>query len=96
MKKQLYKVIANLSEKTELPLSEMCREFNATISGRREVVFEGVVSIDKYEQDEIVLLLCGERASVRGEGLELKSYYKTSLCIRGHLDKIEFMKEEKK
>lgn len=83
-------MISDLSEKTELPLTEICKEFNVAISGRRQIVFDGVISIDKYEENEIVLALCGESVAIHGSMLELKSFYRTALCICGNIDKVEF------
>lgn len=94
MKKRLYRMISTLSEKTELPLNEICKEFTAAISGRREIIFDGVISIDKYEEKEIILALCGENVAIYGNMLELKSFYRTALCICGNIDKIEFGVEE--
>ncbi len=95
MKKQFRRIISTLSENLELPLSEMCKEFTANMSGRREIVFDGVLSIDRYEDCQIILALCGERVSICGKRLELKSFYKTSLCIRGNIEKVEFLCGEK-
>ena len=90
MKNRLYKFVSVLSEKTELPLTEICKEFSASLSGRREVIFNGVVSIEKYEEYEIKLSLCGDNVTISGKSLELKSFYKTSLRICGKITKIEF------
>ena len=90
MKKSFNKIMANISNITELPLNEICREFTAGISGRREITVDGVRSIIKYETEEIVLDVCGEYILVFGKGLQLKSFFKMSLCISGELDKIEF------
>lgn len=93
MKKLFYNILWNFSEKTSLPLNEICKDFSATISGRREVVFEGVKKIDTYSEERIVLSLCREYVVIYGKNLLLKSFYKTALCIGGIIDRIEFVGE---
>ncbi len=90
MKRGIYRILSGMSEITELPLTEMCREFSASVSGRREVIVDGVLSIKKYEREHIILEVCGDYVQIRGKELTLKNYYHTSLCISGRIDLLEF------
>ncbi len=83
-------MISGLSELTELPLYEMCREFSATLSGRREITVDGVLSIKKYESEHIVLEVCGDNVHIKGINLTLKNYYHATLCISGNIDQVVF------
>lgn len=94
MKKGFYRMLAGLSEVTELPLTEMCREFSVSISGRREITVDGVLSVKKYESCCITLEVCGDRICIIGQSLELKNFYHTTLCIGGRIDRIEFSEEK--
>lgn len=90
MKRGIYRIMTGLSELTELPLNEMCREFSATLSGRREITVDGVLSIKKYENEHIALDVCGYRIHILGKNLTLKNYYHTTLCITGNIDQVAF------
>ena len=94
MKKGIYRILAKLSEITELPLNEMCREFSVYVTGRREVTADGVVSIEKYESDHIVLKVCGDRVHINGKKLFLKNFYHATLCIGGYVKSIEYEGDE--
>ncbi|MBQ7968292.1 MAG: YabP/YqfC family sporulation protein [Clostridia bacterium] len=90
MKNIIYRTLSSLSEKTELPLTDICREFAIHTTGRREVIIEGADNLKKYETNEIIIGVCGGYISVFGNGLEIKSFQKYSLCIRGDINRIEF------
>ncbi|MBR5322726.1 MAG: YabP/YqfC family sporulation protein [Clostridia bacterium] len=90
MKRGIYRMMSGLSELTELPLTEMCREFSATLSGRREITVDGVLSIKKYENDHIALEVCGDKIHIFGKNLTLKNYYHATLCISGNIDQVAF------
>ena len=90
MKRGIYRMISGLSEITELPLNEMCREFSAILSGRREITVDGVLSIKKYENEHIVLEVCGDNLHIKGKNLTLKNYYHATLCISGNIDEVVF------
>ncbi|MBR6681384.1 MAG: YabP/YqfC family sporulation protein [Clostridia bacterium] len=94
MKKGIYRIISKLSDKTELPLTDFCREFSATLTGRREVVFDGVLSIVKYETELVVLELCSDLAFIFGENIEIKSFVKGNVCLSGRINKIELCEEK--
>lgn len=90
MKKGIYRVLSKISDQTELPLTELCSEFTASVIGRREITFDGVLSIYKYETNEIIIEVCGDSVAIIGEKLELKNYYRSTLSIGGRIDKIEY------
>ncbi len=90
MKKVFNRMIYSLSDKTELPLNEICRGFSASVLDRREITVEGVISIYKYETDCVVLEVCGDYISVFGEGLLLKNFYQTTICITGKINRVEY------
>lgn len=90
MKRGIYRMISGLSEITELPLDEMCRDFLVGVSGRREITVDGVLSIKLYENEHIVLEVCGDLVHIIGSGLTLKNYYHATLCISGKIDKVVF------
>ena len=90
MKNGVSRFLGRMSERTELPLAEICREFTVGLNGRREAIFDGVVSVKKYEKELIVLQVCSDTVSVFGSCLEMKNYYKTTVAIGGRIDKIEF------
>ncbi len=94
MKKGIYRIISKLSDKTELPLTDFCKEFSATLFGRREVVFDGVMSIVKYETELVILELCSDFAFVFGENIEIRSFIKGTVCLVGRIDKIELSEEK--
>ncbi|MBQ6701575.1 MAG: YabP/YqfC family sporulation protein [Clostridia bacterium] len=94
MKKGIYRFFARLSEITELPLDEMCKEFSVYVTGRREVTADGVLSIEEYGSDHIVLKVCGDRVHINGKKLVLKNYYHATLCIGGNIKTIEYEGEE--
>lgn len=83
-------MLSKMSDQTELPLTEICSEFTANIIGRREITLDGVLSIYKYESNEIIIEVCGDSIAIIGENLELKNYYRSSLSIGGRIDKIEY------
>ena len=90
MKNIIYKALSSLSEKTELPLTDICREFSVHTTGRREVIIEGVDRLKKYETGEIVAGVCGGFVGVFGRGLEIKSFQRYLLCIGGEIERVEF------
>ena len=90
MKRGIYRFLAGLSEITELPLTEMCREFSVYVTGRREITVSGVMSVKEYENERIVLQVCGDCVRVIGADLVLKNYYHSELCIGGRVDRVEF------
>lgn len=89
--KGIHRFLAVLSEKTELPLAELCRECSTEIAGRREITVSGVKSIQKYEEDGVIMEVCDGCIYVKGESLVLKNFYHTTLCIKGKIDSIEFL-----
>ena len=90
MKRGIYRILSYFSEVTELPLSEMCRDFSVSLVGRRELTVDGVMSINRYEKDHIVLEVKGGVLHIAGGGLLLKTFYQTTLCIRGEINKVEW------
>lgn len=90
MKRGLYRLVSRISENTELPLNEMCKEYSVSVIGGREISVEGVRSVLKYERECIVLEACCGNISIFGEGLEMKSYYKTALTVGGNINRVEF------
>jgi sporulation protein YqfC len=89
LKNTIYRALSSLSERTELPLTDICREFFIHTTGRREVIIEGADNLKKYERCEIVASVCGGYISVIGNDLEIKSFHKYSLCIRGEIERVE-------
>ncbi len=94
MKKGIYRIVSKLSDKTELPLTDFCKEFSATLFGRREVGFDGVISIMKYETNLVILELCSDYAFVFGENIEIKSFVNGTVCLAGRINKIELSEEK--
>ena len=90
MKKRIKNILANLSEKTELPLSEICREVSIYIQGKNEVIVDGVLSIYSYGSECIILDVCDDSVVVNGSGLYLKNYYHSTLSIGGVIDVVSF------
>ncbi|MBE6717873.1 MAG: hypothetical protein E7574_01270 [Ruminococcaceae bacterium] len=90
LKKGIYRVLSKMSDQTELPLTELCSEFTANIIGRREITIDGVLSIYKYETEEIIIEVCGDYVAIIGEGLELKNYYRSTLSVGGKIKRIEY------
>ena len=90
MKKRIYRFVSCLSEKTELPLSEICREPIISILGRREITVDGAVSVVKYEREIIILELCNDIIKIYGKKLEMKSYSGTAITIGGEIEQVEF------
>ena len=86
MKKGIYRILSKLSDKTELPLTDFCSEFSATLTGRREVVFDGVLSIVKYETELVVLELCYDFAFIYGESMEIKKFLDKTVCLGGRIN----------
>ena len=89
MKRGIDRILAKLSDVTELPLNELCKDFSANILGRREITVEGVLSIYSYESDCIILEVCGDRVYIIGEKLVLKNFYHSTLCVGGVIKKVE-------
>ena len=89
MKNLIYNLLSFLSEKTELPLNELCAEFTLNMSGLNHITIGGVRSIITYETDKIELDICRSFLCIVGENLELKAYHKTELSIKGEIKRIE-------
>lgn len=83
MKKKFHRLMAYFSEVTELPLSEMCKEYSLTLQGSHTVTVDGVLSVEIYEKDLISLEVCGNRVYIMGEDLVLKSFYRGTIYICG-------------
>ena len=94
MKNLIYNLLSSLSEKTDLPLNELCKEFTLNMSGLNHITIGGVKSIITYETDKIELDVCRSNLCVYGRNLELKSYHKTELSIKGGITRIELGKGE--
>ena len=90
MKKRITHILADLSEKSELPLSEICREVSVNIQGKREVTVDGVLSIHSYQDECIILEICDDSIVVKGKGLTLKNYYHSTLAIGGKIEDVRF------
>ena len=82
-------MMAYFSEVTELPLSEMCKEYALTLQGRHTITVDGVLSVSSYEKDLISLDVCGDRVYILGENLVLKRFYQGTLCIGGSIKGVE-------
>ena len=93
MRLSLKGLLYGLSDKTELPLAELCRSFSVGVTDRSEVRVEGVVSICKYEKERVVAEVCSHYVYIYGRELFMKNLYKGSLCIRGEIDRIEYGSE---
>ena len=89
MKKGFHRMMAYFSEVTELPLSEMCKEYSVNLQGRHTVTVEGVLSICLYERELIILEVCGDTLHIKGQKLVLKSFYQATLCIGGLIKGVE-------
>ena len=61
------------------------------MSGNREIIVNGVKALIKYDPDVISMQVCRGNISVYGKELELITYQKTVLCIRGDIEKIELL-----
>ena len=90
MKKAINRLINSITDKTELPISELCREFSLSGAGRREVTVYGVISIEEYTEDSIRLRVCGGSIGIRGKGLGLKGFCNGALAVRGRIDGIDY------
>ena len=90
VKKRITHILADLSDKLELPLTEICHEVSVNIQGRREITVEGVLSIYRYEEECIILEVCDDSIVIKGRRLNLKNYYHSTLCIGGEIDEVSF------
>ena len=90
LKKRITHILADLSDKVELPLTEICREVSVNIQGKREITVDGVLSIHRYEEECIVLEVCDDSIVIKGKKLNLKNYYHSTLCIGGEIDGVSF------
>ncbi len=79
-----------ISDKTELELGGLSSEFSMASCGRREVTFDGVVNILKYESDCVILKLKCDTVSINGVNIELKKMYRGEVTLGGLFNKIEF------
>ena len=90
MKKGISRVLSYFSEVTELPLNELTREYSVNLAGRNRLTVDGVISINKYEKERIVLEVKGGRLYVSGAGMLLKTFYHTTLYIIGEINCVEW------
>lgn len=90
MKKRITHILADLSDRVELPLTEICREVSLNIQGKREITVDGVLSINSYEDECIILEVCDDSIVIKGKGLILKNYYHSTLCIGGEIEGVSF------
>ena len=90
MRQSFKRLLYNLSDKTELPLAELCRSFSVSVIDKGEVRVDGVISICKYESERIIVGVCSHYVYIYGKGLYLKNLYKGSLWVRGDIEKIEY------
>ncbi len=60
-------------------------------SGEKDVInLEGCKLIEKYEENEIAILLFDRKFTVKGKCLTMPVLFKENLCIKGYVKSIAF------
>ena len=64
-----------------------------TLSGNKELVAQGRISVEKYTEEETVIKISGMTVSAYGRGLAMCFYNKTTVKIAGYITSISFCEE---
>ena len=61
-----------------------------TLSGNRELIAQGSISVEKYTQEKIVLTVSGMTVSADGRNLVMNFYNKNTVKLSGYITALNF------
>ena len=64
-----------------------------TLSGNKELVAQGGISVEKYTEQETVIKVSGMTVSACGRGLTMCFYNKTTVKLSGYITSVSFCEE---
>ena len=77
-------------------IEERKEKASVTVELDGNVCVLGVLSVEHYSTDAIVLSLKKHLISIKGEDMTMTSYYPDDMRIKGRVDEIKIDKREKK
>ena len=80
----------------ELPGETVFRETQVILTGKRQALIENYRSILSCTREQIVILTASGRLVVSGKKLEIVSYTKLEMCIRGQIESMILEEGQKK
>ena len=91
MNKKAKKTISQrICESFDIPVGTFGRCSSVEAVGNREVSICGCEGLVSYADDEVILNLCDNMMSVRGEGLTLRSFSGGRIAVCGRIDCIRY------
>lgn len=88
-KKTKQSLLSRLSNATKLPVDSLCGYPLMEIYGDRQILIEGSLNIDLYEEDKIFISYGKKSVRIFGEKLSLESLCENGLCVNGKIMSIE-------
>ena len=80
----------------ELPGETVFRETQVILTGKRQALIENYRNILSCTREQIVILTASGRLFVSGKKLEIVSYTKQEMCIRGQIESMILEEGRKK
>ncbi len=77
-------------ERLDIPSGTLTNTSFVEIAGDREVTLSGCEALVIYRENEVKLRLCDGEITLRGEGLELRSFSGGRIAVRGTVRSICF------
>lgn len=95
MSKFLNRAKAKISERTELgPEIFSCFSY-ITVCGNNNIIIEGCCNIEKYEDNEIIIVACDGVIGITGQKLRLISFFGETIEIGGRISGISIGEADK-
>lgn len=64
-----------------------------TLSGNKELIAQGRISVEKYGEEETVIKVSGMTVSAYGRGLAMCFYNKTTVKLSGYITSVNFSED---